>query len=389
MIIPSYSIVDMNYEKNITLKINEEILLNKSNISKSLDLINETIGDEEKEMYNLKHNNNQNTIFNENMENNRILRSNSLSNSDPLDNISNNMKEEQHENLIYNNQLTEILLQNFLGLNKSKKNKRKIGMLKEGYLQFYGINPINRYNFTIDRYNDDVNTVSNIKLTRVPIPKIFSRFLDLFIFLSRILLGVFLIISYYSSSYIYKKNSNTINKARLISYKKYLLDDNNFYKQADKPSCLLVFVCIIFIIFSLFLIFSLYFVMLIPISFFTLYLFLAVIINFYNKRKLDNKSQNIYENMILENKLDDKYQLNDYIKVNKISMKYYKGFPYYNRIKEIYKRKGKNDTIHIMLYGNLFVREHDIINKSFINVFIGFGIYLIIGYFIYHNQILF
>lgn len=129
--------------------------------------------------------------------------------------------------------------------------------------------------------------------------------------------------------------------------------------------------------------------MLIPICFFTLYLLLAVIINHFNKSKIRNKAQNIYENMIFENKLDDKYQLNDYIKINKISLKYYKGFPYYDKLKEIYKRKGKNDTIYIMLCGNLFIREHEIINKSFLNMFIGFGIYVIIGYLIYYNKIFF
>jgi len=390
IIIPPYSIIDINYEKNIKLKIHEDTLLNKSCNSKSLDLLNTTFGDEEEEIYKIQSNiTRQKNLNKDYLENNKNDSSNSSFNSDNFKNINNEIEEEQQQNLILNNQLTEMLLQNILGINKQKSNKRKIGVLKEGYLQFYGINPINRYNFTIDRYNEDTNSVSNIKLTRVPIPKIFSRFFDLFIFLSRILLGVFLIISYYCSSYIYKKNSNTMNKARLITYKKYLLDDNNFYTQADKPSCLLVFICILFILFSLFLIFSLYFVMLIPVCFFTLYLLLAVLINLFNKSKIKNGVHNFYENMIFESKLDDKYQLNDYIKINKINLKYYKGFPYYDKLKEIYKRKGKNDTLYIMLYGNLFIREHEIINKSFLNIFIGFGIYVIIGYFIYYNKIFF
>lgn len=128
--------------------------------------------------------------------------------------------------------------------------------------------------------------------------------------------------------------------------------------------------------------------MLIPNVLFTFYLALAVIINLINKRRINSKAENIFENMIFENKLDDKYQLNDYIKVNKLSLKYYKGFPYYEKLKEIYKRKGKSDNIFLMFYGNLFVREHEIINKSFLNQFIGFGIYLIIGYFIFYNKII-
>jgi len=375
IIIPPYSIIDLNCDKNITLKINEETLLSRSNRNKNLDLLNNEHEDNELFDYSKI---TQNNLINDNLENN--------SSSDPNEKY-NEINQEENHNILLNNQLTEKLLQNILGLNKEKNKKRKIGILKEGYLQFYGINPINRYNFTVDRYNEETNVISNIKLTRVPIPKILSRFFDLFIFLSRILLGVFFIISYYCSSYIYKKNSNTMNKARLITYKKYLLNDNNFYTQSDKPSCLLVFVCIIFILFSIFLIFSLYFVMLIPNCLFTFYLGLAAIISFLNKRKIKSKAENIYENMIFENKLDDKCHLNEYIKVNKLSLKHYKGFPYYDKIKEIYKKKGKNDTINIMLYGNLFVREHEIINKSFIFQFIGFGIYLTVGYFIYFNKI--
>jgi len=376
IIIPPYSIIDINYDKNITLKLCENSLSNKMNQSKSLDLINLDTDDSD-EIYKISNN----QIRQNNLISNIESHSNSISN----ENNKESDEEERHKVLL-DNHLTEKLLQNILGINKQKSNKRKVGMLKEGYLQFYGINPINRYNFTIDRYNEDTNIVSNIKLTRIPIPKIISRFFDLFIFLSRILLGVFLIISYYFSSYIYRKNSNNMNKARLITYKKYLLNDNNFYTQSDKPSCILVFVCIIFILFSIFVIFSLYFVMLIPNVLFTFYLGLAVIVNFINERRIKSKAENIFENMIFENKLDDKDQLNDYIKLNKLKLKHYKGFPYYEKLKEVYKRKGKNDNIYVMLYGNLFVREHEIINKGFLNQFIGFGVYLLIGYFIYYNK---
>lgn len=301
------------------------------------------------------------------------------------ENIQNNQNN-PNSNLDLNDQIqTEKYIQNILGISK-KKNKRKINNLKEGYFHFYGINPIRRYNFTIDRYNEDVNKINNITLKRIPFPKILSHFFDFFIFLGRILLGIFLIIHYYISSYIYKKNSNTMNKARLITYKKYLLDDSNFYTKSEKPSCIMVFICIIIMVFSIFLIFSLYFVMMIPNILYTFYLMIGIFVDFYNKAKL--KNLNIYENMIFEAKLDDKCQLNDYIKVNKISLRYYKEFKYYDRLKEIFKKKSysKNDfSIHVMLYGNLFIREHKILNRSFLIQLINFSLYLVIGYFIYYH----
>lgn len=363
LLIPPFSIVDMNCDKHISLKVNESIFASSNIQSKSLDLY--TYDDSEE-------------IFNSNTENKFI--------ENIIETNINSQKssEDEQEKLNLDNQyLTERILQNILGINTQNKNKRKVGKLKEGYLQFYGINPINRYNFVIDRYNEETNKTHNITLSRVGIPKIFSRFFDLFIFLSRILLGIFLIITYYCSSYVYKQNSNNVNKARLIAYKKYLLNDNNFYTHSDKPSCIMVFICIVLILLSIFIIFSLYFVMLIPIVLFTLYLGIAVVICLYNKAKMDLKSTNIFENMIFESKLDDKCQLNDYIKINRMSLKYYRGFPYYEKIKEIYQRKAKNESIYIMLYGNLLIREYNIIYKSFINQIIGFSIYLVIGYFIY------
>ena len=129
--------------------------------------------------------------------------------------------------------------------------------------------------------------------------------------------------------------------------------------------------------------------MLFPNCLFTLYLGFAAIIHYYNNKKINNtfsnsdSSSNIFENMVFENKLDDKSLLNDYIKINKNALKYYKGFSYYDKIKEVYNKKNKNESIYIMLYGNLFVREYNIINKSFFLQMIGFGLYLVIGYLIY------
>jgi len=343
-ILPPFSIVDKDHNINLLVQDKNN---NSGRSSKSFDLYND------------------NTHFEEELLNAKEFSTETNTNDSLDDQIQ-----------------TEKYIQNILGITK-KTNKRKIQNLKEGYFHFYGINPIHRYNFTIARYNEDVNNINDIRLIRIPFPKILSHFFDFFIFLGRILTGVFFIIYYYISSYIYKKNSNTMNKARLITYKKYLLDDSNFYTKSEKPSCLLVFICIILMVLSIFLIFSLYFVMMIPNILYTLYLTMGIFIDLYNKSKL--KNTNIYENMIFESKLDDKCQLNDYIKVNKVSLRYYKEFKYYDRLKEIFKKKSKNDfTIHIMLYGNLFIREHKILNKSFLIQITSFSIYLIIGYFIYH-----
>ena len=192
-ILPQFSIVDTDH--NINLIVKEKHSSGRS--SKSLDLYNE------------------NTNFEDQLLSSTELSSDTKANDSLDDKIQ-----------------TEKYIQNILGITK-KTNKRKIRFLKEGYFHFYGINPIHRYNFTIDRYNEDVNKINNIGLIRIPFPKILRHFFDFFIFLGRILLGVFLIIYYYISSYIYKKNSNTMNKARLITYKKYLLEDGNFYKKSE------------------------------------------------------------------------------------------------------------------------------------------------------------
>ena len=110
LILPPFTILDYEIDSKINLKVTDQNSNCKNNQNKSLDFYDET--------------------------------------STSLDE---NLYTQNNENLINNEYISEKYLQDILGINKPKSNKRKIGILKEGYLHFYKINPINRYNFiTID-----------------------------------------------------------------------------------------------------------------------------------------------------------------------------------------------------------------------------------------------
>jgi len=73
------------------------------------------------------------------------------------------------------------------------KPKSKIGYIKEGFWIIFHINPIYRYNFLIDRYNEDINIYNKIMLHRIPLHKYISRYFDIYIYISRIIFAVILI----------------------------------------------------------------------------------------------------------------------------------------------------------------------------------------------------
>ena len=75
IIIPPYSIIDINCEKNITLKISEDSLLNKSSQTKSLDLLNNNSIDDTDNLFKISQNQYQqnNLINNLEYKNNNFL----------------------------------------------------------------------------------------------------------------------------------------------------------------------------------------------------------------------------------------------------------------------------------------------------------------------------
>ena len=65
----------------------------------------------------------------------------------------------------------------------------KISPVKLGYNSLNGINPISRYNFLIERYNEKINIYNGIKLRLIPFHKILGFIFDIYVYWVRILLA--------------------------------------------------------------------------------------------------------------------------------------------------------------------------------------------------------
>jgi hypothetical protein len=300
-----------------------------------------------------------------------------------------------------NNQLSEL---SHLSENNSIKNKNhkftslcfsqkipksKVGYIKEGYNSIYGINPIDRYNFIIDRYNEDFNKIDQISLQRIPIVKVLRRIYDLYTWVCRLFFGVFLIITYHCYRYRYNKKDSNKNRAGLIVYKQYqsLFNENQDYfintnlnNESSKiyPSISYIIFGSLIILISIYMVFLFFIVMIIPNILFTLYLALSLIIHKLNKSKLGPKE--IFSKMIYENKLDEKGQLNDYLILDNSSMKYYEGCPYFEKIKNLAKSKDMTRPQCFMLYGDLFIREYEILTRAFYKQVLGISGFICLGY---------
>lgn len=267
--------------------------------------------------------------------------------------------------------------------------KSKVGYIKEGYNSINGINPIDRYNFIIDRYNEDFNKLNQISLHRVPTIKVIRRIYDLYTWLCRLFFGVFLIITYHCYRYRYSKKDSNKNRAGLIVYKQYqsLFNENQDYfintnsnDESSKlyPSISYIIFGSLIIVFSIYMVFLFFIVMIVPNLLFTIYLAYSLAVHKYNQSKLGSKE--IFSQMIYENKLDEKGQLNDYLIIDNSSMKYYEGCPYFEKIKNLAKSKDMTRPQCFMLYGELFIREYQILTRAFYKQVFGISGFICLGY---------
>jgi hypothetical protein len=268
----------------------------------------------------------------------------------------------------------------------SNKSKSKVGFIKEGYSQIHGINPIDRYNFVIDRYNEEFNQVRNIRLSKIPAYKIIKRLYDLYIWISRMIMGVFLVLTYYLYKYKYKRRNLTRYRAGLYAYRKYLIQEDDYFKYQSpieahkgKSSYAILLTGIVLLCISLYLIVIFFLVMFLPNVIFTIYLFISLIIHKCNKSKLND----IFQNMIYESKLDENGQLNDYIIIDSATIKYYHLFSYYDKLLKLYETREKSKPQCFMIYGDLFVREYNVLVSSFIRQLLSVLGFCIIGYMYY------
>ena len=283
----------------------------------------------------------------------------------------------------------------------TNKYESKVGFLKEGYTYFKEINPIDRYNFVIERYNEEFNRIGNKILRKVPTNKAIKTLYNIYTWLSRMILSSSIIVVYYfllcvwKSKYETRKEFNFTKKddivqmkrgkfkSKLFAYKNYLLSDNKeFYSHYNENniSVWIILQSIIFFSISLYIILLFFILMLIPNIIFTVYLLYA----YYIHRNNSQKVKNIFSNMILDDSLDVKCQLNDYIIIEPGAINLYYGSSFHDQLETLYNNRDKFKPQVFMVYGHLLKEEYGIIDRALFRQIISVVGFIILTIYYYY-----
>ena len=275
-----------------------------------------------------------------------------IDNSD-LDNLVSKysiLNTEETDSISFKSRLNENLNDDLPSYAKNEyKPKSKIGYIKDNFTYITHINPIYRYNFIVDRYNEDINKYNKITLHKIPIHKYISKIFDVYIYICRLIFAIFLI-----SLGICRKDN---------TYKNYLkskpLKFENYY-------LIYIFTSFLGLFIICFLIYYFYFIVLIPNFLASL---LCIYGEFYAIKNKNMIQNNFFRNMIFDPELDNTNKLNDYITIVPNNIQNYSEMNYYKILVFLYDKRCTDIPQQFMLYGKYFTYERDIIKNSlFLNL---------------------
>ena len=262
------------------------------------------------------------------------------------------------------------------------RNKRaypKIGIVKEGFHILQKSNPVSRYNFIIDRYNEDINKVNGIALNRIELCSCLLRFFDLFTWLRRMNYAVFLMIFSYYSYYKWRKYY-------LLIFQFYSWQRITSMGSANNNFLLVLLSLICNIITILLLIFCFY-ILLIPMIIMLGIMTYAFILHSRNKGLIIGQELNIYNNMIYDNNLNEEKceKINEYITILPGGLNDFVDFNYYHELSRKYKKRKQNIPQQFMLYSNYYINEWTTLEKTTIMIIIEISLTTILGsiFFVY------
>jgi hypothetical protein len=228
--------------------------------------------------------------------------------------------------------------------------KSKIGTVRDGFWINSNINPITRYNFVIERYNQDINKYNDIELYKIPFNSLMSKIFDIYIFSMRLVFAIFLMIK---TGIAYKLGSKSYDS----HYKYYA------YNQTRKNWILVLFSIICLFSIAM-IIYYCYFILVLTCIFGIVLTFYGQIYVARNERLID---RHFYKKMIYDKDLDTTNKLNDYITISPGTVESFNRLPYYKILLFLYNNRDQNVPQQLMTYSSNFVKELKIIRKSLIN----------------------
>jgi hypothetical protein len=239
-----------------------------------------------------------------------------------------------------------------------QKPKSRIGNTKEGYWKFGYINPLSRYNFIIDRYNEEINKVNEIVLTPIPFNSYFRFFYDLICLTWRITFGLPIMLV----SLIVKHLNPHMYFNSILPFYSYKGNSTAPYRENNLIILILSILLLATLVLSL--VFYPVIAFTLPLCgfFFDVY---GVVYFMYNKKLI---GKNFYKNMIYDENMQNN-MLNDYITIIPNTIESFSKVCYYTYLQYLYKKKNTLIPQHFMTYGKLFKMENKILIRSlYINV---------------------
>jgi hypothetical protein len=259
---------------------------------------------------------------------------------------------------------------------RNRKPTSRIGEVKEGFWILSHINPISRYNFMIERYNEEMNKFNDITLRRIPFSHYLRLLYDFMIIIWRITFALPLILI----SIIMAK------RGWLTSYNELFI----FYSLSGNPTLpyrennlLLFFISIPFL--------GLLYILLVSYPL-PVFLFVTLSLAFdlygfiYYRYNRDSIGKHMYRNMVYDEGMAYE-RLNDYITVVPHTIESFANYSYYTFLQYLYKKKDMTIPQYFMTYGRQFVRENTVIVRALYVDAVAFLIsgMMCLSYYVYNN----
>jgi len=258
----------------------------------------------------------------------------------------------------------------------TKKLYPKIGIVKEGFNTFLNTNPLSRYNFIIDRHNEDINKVDNVTLLKINIPNFILKLFDFFTWLRRINFAIILMIL----SCISEKNES-MHGQYIILFQFYSYHGTPSYGKPHSNIILIMLSLMANAIFIIMLIFCFY-ILIIPLIFMLIIIIIVLFKTHYkNKYSINDSGVNIYKNMIYDKDLDVEKndKMNEYITISPNGLNEFRHFHYFNELSKKYSKRTQSLPQQFMLYSSYFKNEWLILEKTLLILSIELVLTIIFG----------
>jgi hypothetical protein len=257
----------------------------------------------------------------------------------------------------------------------------KIGYVKEGFTKYKGINPVARYNFIIERYNEEINRYKGIFLRKIPFTKFLHKVYDFHAFYSRLTMGLILIFL----SALHRRHKR-IRTPYTIFFQYYNVSSQIEFESHGNVHWIFIILSLILLCLNIIFVLLFYFVIMVHLL---VFMVISIYAYYYYRKNMLIIEENLFRNMVFDEEIDKTHKLNDYIVVNPGGTSEFLGTPLYTFLLFLYRKRDTSVPQMFMTYGNSFKREIKIIPLNMVIQIILFSVVTVAGTLFYFRSEIF